>query len=406
MRLSVEESDTKHLLWLLPFAVFLLILPITHTVALRLLALAGILAATLFIFRPTGFLRQTSLVVPLAVWALLAALSSFYTVDVEYTLGELKNELGYVAIALIGFYGAAQYGRNIDAFLNVLLLSAMVLVVWSLGTYTVESSWPATARYGGVGDYSSYMIYLAPLLVFWGLRNRGVAQLALLSGVMLGLLLSAYLTQNRMFWISLSVELLVLLSVIAVLRRYYRGVFIGFGVLLVCLWFGLSLKAQVGLLDFGFDELRKVVENDPRLSFWPGTIESLFVHPWYGHGFGRSIFDQAHPELALRGYSDFHAHNVFLDAGVQLGIPGMAVLLWVFAALAVRFWEYVRSPEAELRALGIVALVFLAGVISKNMTDNFFIRHHSLFFWSVIGFLLGYGELLKRRYAAARLHQT
>ena len=118
--LCVRRAAMKPWVRLLPFAVFLFILPFPGTVALRLLALAGGLLASAWSWHKEG-LPQIPAKAALLLWLGCALLSLITAVDPAYSLGEIKNEIGYAMVAYLGFLtltrtradaGSARHGAD------------------------------------------------------------------------------------------------------------------------------------------------------------------------------------------------------------------------------------------------------------------------------------------------------
>mgnify|MGYP006866175926 CR=1 FL=1 len=55
----------------------------------------------------------------------------------------------------------------------------------------------------------------------------------------------------------------------------------------------------------------------------------------------------------------------------------------------VRFGGDMAHVGAVLLAVGAAGLALVVGVVAKNMTDDFFVRHNALLFWSLTGAALG-----------------
>jgi hypothetical protein len=129
-----------------------------------------------------------------------------------------------------------------------------------------------------------------------------------------------------------------------------------------------------------------------------GFLES----PWLGHGFGREILAPAfqvvkvppelhHPRI-------LHAHNVFMDMALELGVVGLGAFLAVLYTLARQYRATFR--DAGTVSFGILGLALLTGFIVKNLTDDFLHRHDALMFWAMNGALLGVIRPAVRRAAA------
>jgi O-antigen ligase len=87
----------------------------------------------------------------------------------------------------------------------------------------------------------------------------------------------------------------------------------------------------------------------------------------------------------------WHAHNVFLNYGIEMGLPGMLALAWVFFSLLREYWRLCNAPDEKRKYLGIAGLMLIAGVVLRNQVDDMFLREQSLLFWALNGALLGLG---------------
>src|SRR6185295_6138284 len=118
--------------------------------------------------------------------------------------------------------------------------------------------------------------------------------------------------------------------------------------------------------------------------------------PLTGYGFGRGLMhDTLRAKFGSLDINLWHAHNLVLEAALQLGVPGVLLLLLLLGALVRQGWRYAMSDD-DLSAAGGMALIGLvAGMVVRNMTDSLFGRQNSLLFWGVAGVLLAIG--LRRR---------
>ena len=139
--------------------------------------------------------------------------------------------------------------------------------------------------------------------------------------------------------------------------------------------------------------LGTTLQRDVRPHLWSLAWGEIVKAPWLGHGFGREIRSEVfmpetpqeldHPEMR-------HAHNVFVDIALQLGVVGLAVFIALLLALAREYRRFLDDPAVA--ALGVIGLTMLAGFIVKNVTDDFMHRHNALVFWALNGLLLGFGR--------------
>jgi O-antigen ligase len=134
------------------------------------------------------------------------------------------------------------------------------------------------------------------------------------------------------------------------------------------------------------------MDNDSRPRVWKKVGEEILAHPLTGAGFGRAVLGKAYPALLPAGESQvfWHPHNLVLTYGVSAGVPGMVAVLALFASLAWRFWQLACRGERLARLAGLAGTVMVAGVLARNMTNDFFVRDGALLFWALAGMLFGY----------------
>jgi O-antigen ligase len=137
--------------------------------------------------------------------------------------------------------------------------------------------------------------------------------------------------------------------------------------------------------------------KDPRLTTWSTVGARILEHPLAGKGFGREIMKKAYPDLLSQKYpAVWHAHNLFLNYGMSLGIPGMIAIALVFLAVLRKFWQLSRDEDRIVAMAGICGVLLVVGVVARNFTNDFFQRDLALLFWSVAGMLLGYAQHAER----------
>jgi len=144
-------------------------------------------------------------------------------------------------------------------------------------------------------------------------------------------------------------------------------------------------------------ELRgAAIANDLRPAIWGRTLENISKKPFTGVGFGREIYKSEYMPLSRSGEGLTHAHNIFLSYADQMGIQGSLTLAILFAAFILKFVRFSRFNDASAKAVGISGAALIVGTVAKGMTDMHFAREVTLFFWAIIGVLLGFGERVVR----------
>ena len=197
---------------------------------------------------------------------------------------------------------------------------------------------------------------IVPLALVWALLHRGKARVFLMAGAAL-LCLIVYLTQSRGALLGLGCGLIVL-------GLYYKprgvGILVMFLLALVAAgwWFG-----AVNLLEI-------ILENDPsgsavgRLELWQRALWMMRDFPFTGIGLGMfeetvqtfyPLFENA-PGLPVP-----HAHNIFLQMGVEFGVGGLVA--FVSLAVAVLLVGGDATRRARGFAQGWLAASLFAGFV-------------------------------------------
>jgi O-antigen ligase len=387
----------KERLEALPFAGLLFILPFPGTVALRLLCLAAALLVAMLAWRrwstPSWPAKPAIL-----IWVLVAAASVAYSFDPGYSLGEFKNEFVYTLMAYLAFFAFARGEQELGVLLAALGAGVVVVSLWGIAGTWQGGIWQEGGGHGGAGSVSAFFSAVAPLFAVamfapQARRTRYALVLALLL-----IVAAAVATRQRILWPLFLVEAAlgaILLRVTGILRWSGRaGALAAAGGLVIA---GIALA--------GLQQWResthstRPLEVDARLTVWPQLTARILEQPLAGAGLGRQAMRKVYPDLVPREDSLlWHGHNVFLNAGISMGLPGVLALLFVFGSFLAAYASLLRTPNRTVQLVGIAGILLLTGVIGRNLTNDFFVRDGSLLFWAVNGALLGAG--LRTRPAA------
>jgi len=374
---------------LLPFAVLLFVLPFPGTVALRLLALAAGLIVCAWSWHKEGFPGIPAKTV-LLLWAGCALLSLAGAIDPGYSLNEIKNEIGYTLAAYLGFITLTRTRGDAGLFLIALILGNLALCLFALQQQFFSDSihWNERGLAGGSGSFSTYLLALLPVLLWAGYVLPHRRRWLLISALMVLQFAVAVLLEQRAFWVAVALQGLFALYLlrargfIAISVRRMRAI----GVTVVILCALAAAAATVNRDTLGWTQ-------DPRLSTWTAVAARIAEHPLVGKGFGREIMKKAYPDLLSQKYpAVWHAHNLFLNYGLAMGVPGMVAILLVFLALLRKFWEMSRADDRVIAMAGICGVLLVIGVVARNFSNDFFQRDLALLFWSMAGMLLGYAQ--------------
>jgi O-antigen ligase len=376
----------------LPFMVLLFILPFPGTEVLRLAGLAGAFLIVVIFWRrlsPPPLPCQRAI----ALWAGVVIASLLVAVDPAYSLGEIRNEVGYALIAFAAFFAWTRDERQLRlSCLAVLAGFAVIAASALLGADLRKGEWPSDVYYGGVGGVSNYLVTVGPVLVLTvALFGRRHARKWLgLLGLAFGAV--ALLSAQRALWPALGLQAALgcvwLWRVRAVAVDPVRLALTG-TILLALIGTGIYVSDQYRT--GGNPESPVAMGNDLRPHVWKKVGEKILTHPLSGAGFGLGVMSKAYPALLPEeGKVFWHPHNLVLNYGISAGVPGMVAVLALFAALAWRFWQLALRGERLARLAGLAGAAMVAGVLARNMANDFFVRDGALLFWALAGMLFGY----------------
>jgi O-antigen ligase len=376
---SGPQVSVDHLPYLAP-GLFLFILPFPGTVALRLISL-GIAAITAALMWRRVAPPRIPLKLPIALWMAVSVLSLVWALDPQYSLGEIKNEIGYTLVAFLTFYALTHSERQWRLWKWSFLIGACL--VTSFAAYYFLRGMPdrlfggqgQVGWHGGPGNSSTYYILLCPFL-FIALEQsltkstfRSVPWLLLIM-----MAIGGYLSYNRAFWIALAISAISFMG-LRLFRRTSHDKALKLTAIFSVAALGLSAAFLLTVIRSRFstemspDGLLEFLTRDPRIALWEFSLRQIWAHPFAGTGFGvgsaKSVLDGQHfadPQL-------WHAHNIFLNYGLQMGIPGMIALLVILVAIAREFISLYRSPDDSCSMLGAAGLAIVIGITVKSMTD-------------------------------------
>lgn len=390
---------------------FTVVLPLNHMAGLRHTLL--VIGFVLTFWQGVSF-RAPALPVkwPLLAWVVVAGLSASWSLDRIFTLREFKLEvlLGLMAFWLM--YCSCQSLNKMWLLMRAITLATVITVfvsiyqIWLLGGH--DFHWNSNNNdpwewVHGFVSYSTYLVLVFPVLFYMFLRGGWLGRWLGIVAMLL-VFLAGWATQNRMFWVALVLALslgagLWYAKYLPRLRsRWLPLIMMGVGLVVLIIGFALvardrpanALAANTGGI---FEILLHTFTQSERFLIWQYWLGAAQEHLWLGVGFGRDLPHMVFPKPADWPVLMFaHAHNVFIDVLLQLGVVGLSVFVILLGSLMKRFWKYYRSNSEELVWLGMLGLTILVAFASKNFTDDMFWRTDALVFWSLMGLILGAGE--------------
>lgn len=385
----------------------MVVLAFSHTTAMiRLLMLTGLVAAGVLAWRERGAWRDLlpPFALPFAAWIAWCVLSLAWSIEPALTVSELRAEVLY-PVAMLAITLVAMRHRGVEvALLPAAALACVILastaLFWFATRTTVEYY---GGPFGGPGNLSSTVLVVFPVAcaaAFAPGATRGVRRLGWLMAA--ALVAAGLTTLNRTLGPALALEFVLVAVLVQRGRLPMRRLSWIAALALAFAFLQAGLAYEVRFTDPAPGAAPNGhATEDPRLDLWAHAVDRIAGDPLVGQGFGREILGRelrekfANPLLS-------HAHNIFLDAGLQLGIPGIVLLAVLFAAIAGTGVRLVRSEDPVARACGAALVAVVLGTLVRNFSDNLWIRQNALLFWAVAGILTGLGLRHFRDARAAR----
>lgn len=213
---------------------------------------------------------------------------------------------------------------------------------------------------------------------------------------MLGVLV---LSQSRSGWFGLTVAILIMLALVS---RHIRWLAAGL-VVIAILVVAVASPNRIGASLFGstasnaaLDTAQKGLSSlnwNFRVEVWQTAVEGVSDFPFTGMGLGtfRKIGHLFYPLSISPDYDFSHAHNELLQAGLDLGVPGLVALLAIYFGTFGVLWSLWRGAldlETRYLALGLAGCLLAHAIY--GLTDAIALgAKPGVIFWILLGLTCG-----------------
>lgn len=318
---------------------------------------------------------QTLLAWPLLVYLLIAGLSvaasPYPRLSIrEFQLGPLNGLILFLLLAR----DQGQVERLRRYFMALISASTLVtgygIFGWLTGRAQIDGMLISVYRWKNT---LGYMLAMSLTVVVWAVlvgrhagRRVGWAMLGLLQ---LAVLLLSY-TRAALVAVAISSGML------AVAFRRVRMLPIGAVVLAAFLVVG-GHQIATRYLSIAQPSTYLAGTLSGRIELWQGTVAMIRRRPLLGYGFGSTVFPHVARAFAvqtgdLRAAHNSHAHNLFLEATVEMGLLGLAAVCALGGTVA---WVLVdrcrrnRSADEPSREMALLLLGCYAVMAVISLTD-------------------------------------
>lgn len=392
-------------------SLYLFVLPIAGTTGLRNLAFLFLIFWTLLLLLRDKIRPELPFPLYWLAYTLIAANSAFFAVSPDLSWSELRVEVIYWIIVIVV---GVTWGRRLTDF----RIPALILVIIN-GILTTSAFYfvsldmefgaiqrvPPIAYAGLDGNWLLIVIFLSCWLA-WREWVEGSRALPYLLIALVALDIWAMIaTQNRQNLVALGggiiaaglfllarnfswrralayILILMLAASLIMFQMLRRGNEV------------ISVQTDGNTFSQAFGDVGEYVgakaRTDIRWEIWRFSLEKIAEHPLIGGGIGRGVFDKLYPDFMPEDKLIWHAHNMIINKGIQMGFPGMLAFVALWFALVRELFLHATKTRSHVAPLAIAGFSAVIAIFTKNMTDDFFVRNNALFFWLVIGLLIGY----------------
>jgi O-antigen ligase len=326
-------------------------------------------------------------------WIIVAAISVAFAHDRFVSFSEFRYEVLYTFGAWATSFTLAHRVNGARWLGRVVVVTTVVVLVMGMTVFVPGQRWFDLGRFGDVGTVSTFLVSVLPVFLFLALRSKphSATRIGALA-VAASCLGAGFLTLNRAFWLASAAEITIfaLFSMRHWDSRFRAASMLGVGALvaaLALLEVFTASESRIALAAPGTG-VWEFLSGDPRGELWRFAVGRIAENPWLGAGLGK----WSSRDLFLAQFNDImmtHAHNAFLNRALETGLPGLAAFTYLLASVAIAFRRVARNGDADTAAIGAAGLALVAGVVIKNMTDDFFVHQTALLFWSLAGAGLG-----------------
>jgi putative inorganic carbon (HCO3(-)) transporter len=207
---------------------------------------------------------------------------------------------------------------------------------------------------------------LAGLFFAWG--KMGWPERIIHSEAVLVILGMLALTQSRGAWMALGAVILSL-----IILRWRRGWLIFVPVIVLAL-IAINQLGIPRIIEIAFSG-GAISGWDGRREIWSRAIYMIQDFPFTGIGMGSfgKVADALYPFFSYSPGAIPHAHNLFLQIAVDLGIPGLIAWLSILLVVIALAWKLFRQgrirQNVQCAALGAGLLCSQIALVVHGMTD-------------------------------------
>lgn len=397
---------------------------------LQILVFGAVASYFLFFRKAPNAWAKAPGFVPLAVFAILTLISSFFSLEVYSSLKQIL----FVFACLSAYMLAASVSRDTRAAAAAvwgIAISALLIGVFAIQHYAITTGggmafikslitpgdkWREFGPFINPNFFSGYLVITLPVTLGVYLVTRRTV-LALLTGLAFVFEVLALMLTGAKFGIISAVIALLVFFILAIatksLRRskFMRLLIIAVVVVPLLAVFSGSVRGRIREAEAGGTQVHS---TEFRIYTWRATANMIKHYPLMGVGPG--VYDIAYPRYTIAGPTKY-AHNSYLQIGAENGVPALIAFMILLLTIAYRslvgiFKGSTRTPDrasdashdhpqsdtitwkdlvpfSAWRLLNCALFAALLGSAIRSLVDSdWYVIGISLPFWVIAGVLV------------------
>lgn len=329
-----------------------------------------------------------------AVWLWLftawSALTVVQRTSLHASLVALGDLISFAAILTLCADAALVPARRAFLVGAVLLGAAVVSGMGVAHAISSGAGWREFGPFVTPNIFACYLVTVLPLAFLMAVRTlspRGAAAevartpvnlaVVLLGIISFGAGVTALLMTGSKGAVGALAVCVLLVFVAARPWRNLRRAMVGLAVLVICFSFGLGGRTLLGRVESAGGV--EAHSSQFRLLTWQGAARMALAHPVAGTGIG--TFGAAFNRYAIAGWTQA-AHNAYLQAADETGIPGLVLFVTALVFAGVALWRNARS--GQLVAVGALAGL-MAAALHNGVDYGWSLWGPSAILWAIVG---------------------
>ena len=312
---------------------------------------------------------------------IFGALSTFWSINFDFAVSKFLLWLAALWCFIVGLH-LPNNKNHLEQVAWALIISAGTIAIIGIlqhlfDPFSLTQAAEPASTFGNKNMATQPLVLIFPLFAFLLLSNQ-VQGLKVWGLTTLTSFIFIYIiyTNTRAVWLSVSVELLLMLGYLIINRANVkhwldwdsnkRNASI-FALILTVTLINFSAEGFVNFLSIGWETFWSVADSanntsSPRYQIWQTAVNMINDSPIFGSGLGSFSHNLSNEGYVAHNVVSYErAHNDLLELAVELGLIGISLFGAVVFALLTISIKIIKSTKGKTQYYYYTLLVALVG---------------------------------------------